>query len=145
MIKWALETFVNDAVSRAEVTRADVRRLQRDVLPNGIESRDEADVLIALDRAIHEKDCAWSAFAIQAVVDYVVWTSRPTGHVDHDTADWLVRSLGSGTGPTDVALAIAFEIVRESETSDEALSAFVMRWTGRTGTGLRRTRFDLVA
>ena len=128
MIKAALENFIHDALLRAEIRRQDVRHLQRDILPNGVETRDEADVLIALDRAVAEKDEAWSAFVIQAVVDFVVWTSRPTGRVDRDTAEWLVASLGCGTGPTAVANAIAFEVVRECEASDQVLVAFVMRW-----------------
>jgi hypothetical protein len=130
MIAWSLEEFINSTVARGEISRADVRVLQRDILPNGIGSRDEADVLIALDRAVHDKDPAWSAYAVSAVVQFVVWASRPTGRVDRETAQWLVQSLGCGMGPTEVALAIAFEIVRESEGSDEALVAFVLRWGG---------------
>ena len=129
MITWALETFTADVMDRGRLGRDDVRRLQRDILPNGVENRDEADVLIALDRAVPSKDPTWSAFAIQTVVDFVVWTSRPTGRIDRETAEWLVGSLGCGTGPTDVALAIAFEAVRESDGADERLVAFVMRST----------------
>lgn len=129
MITWALETFIAGVQERGRIGRDDVRLLQRDILPNGVENRDEADVLIALDRAIPSKDVTWSAFVIQTVVDFVVWTSRPTGRIDRDTAEWLVASLGCGRGPTDVALAIAFEAVRESDGADERLVAFVMRST----------------
>jgi hypothetical protein len=129
MITWALETFIAGVQERGRIGRDDVRLLQRDILPNGVENRDEADMLIALDRAIPSKDASWSAFAIQTVVDFVVWTSRPTGRIDRETAEWLVASLGCGTGPTDVALAIAFEAVRESDGADELLVAFVMRST----------------
>lgn len=127
MITWALETFIAGVQERGRIGRDDVRLLQRDILPNGVENRDEADMLVALDRAIPSKDASWSAFAIQTVVDFVVWTSRPTGRIDRETAEWLVASLGCGTGPTDVALAIAFETVRESDGADERLLAFVMR------------------
>ncbi len=129
MITWALETFIAGVQERGRIGRDDVRLLQRDILPNGVENRDEADMLVALDRAIPSKDASWSAFAIQTVVDFVVWTSRPTGRIDRETAEWLVASLGCGTGPTDVALAIAFEAVRESDGADELLVAFVMRST----------------
>jgi hypothetical protein len=128
MIRWALENFIQAAVERGEISRADVQGLRRDVMPNGIESRDEADVLIALDRAVHDKDPAWRDFMLQSVVEFVVWASRPTGRVDREAADWLIGSLGCGAGPTELAVAIAFEIVRESEGSDESLVAFVMRW-----------------
>jgi hypothetical protein len=128
MIGWALENFIQAAVERGEISRADVHALRRDVLPNGIGTRDEVDVLIALDRAVHDKDPTWRAFMLQAVVDFVVWTSRPTGRVNRETADWLVGSLGCGAGPTELAVAIAFEIVREAEAADESLIAFLIRW-----------------
>ncbi len=127
MASSALEIFVNKVLAADEITLADVRRLGRDVLPDGVESRDVADILIALDRAVPEKHSAWSAFTIQAVVDYVVWTARPTGFVDHETSVWLVASLSAGRGPSLVAQAIAFEVVREAERADQALLCFVMR------------------
>lgn len=140
MIRWALESFIHTAMSRGEISRADVHALRRDVLPNGIETRDEADLLIALDRAIHDKDESWSVFMIQTVVDFVVWSSRPTGRVDRETAEWLMASLGCGTGPSETAVAIAFEIVREAEGSDEALVAWVMRWRSRDTSDLKAGR-----
>ena len=130
MIRATLETFITTVADEGEITLADVRCLHRDILPDGIESRDEADLLIALDRAVGRTHSTWNAFVIQAVVDFVVWTSRPTGYVDHETATWLVASLTAGRGPTPVAEAIAFEIVREAERTDPALLAFVMRAAG---------------
>lgn len=128
MITQPLEEFVNLVMVNGQIARADVRRLQRDIMPDGVESADEADVLIALDRAVSEKDSAWNGFMIQAVVDFVVWTSRPTGRIDRQTAEWLTTSLSAGIGPTDAAVAVAFEVVRESELCDEVLVGFVMRW-----------------
>ncbi len=127
MIRASLENFVETVTSAGVITLADVRRLQREILADGPENRDEIDTLLALDRAISQKHGTWSALAIQSIVDYVVWTSRPTGYVDHETASWLVASLSAGTGPTPVAEAIAFEVAREAERSDHALLAFVMR------------------
>lgn len=124
----SLEIFISDVVRDGVIARADVRRLQQDVFSNGIECRDEVDLLVALDRAVPVKDPAWNSFVIQAVVDYVVWSSRPTGYIDAETATWLIASLSSGRGPTDVAVAIAFDVVREAERADETLVAFVMTW-----------------
>jgi len=131
MIRWSIESFIHNAMGRGEIARADVHALRRDVFPNGIETRDEADLLIALDRALPEKDESWRGFLIQTVVEFVVWSSRPTGRVDRETAEWLIASLGCGTGPSETAVAIAFEIVCEAEGSDEALVAWVMRWRSR--------------
>ena len=123
MIKSSLEIFVNTVQSPTPtITLADVRRLQRDIMPDGVESRDEADVLIALDRAVADKHGTWSAFA-----DPGRWSiswSGPRGRPAMWTTTsltWLVASLSAGRGPTQVAQAIAFEVVREAERSDEAL------------------------
>ena len=128
MIRQSLEIFVDAAIKSGTISADDVRHLQRDVMTDGIESRDECDVLIALDRAVADKAGAWSAFVIQSVVDYVVWTSRPTGMIDYEMALWLTTSLGAGSGPTHVAVAIAFEAVRECDRADQMLVSFVMRW-----------------
>lgn len=129
MVTWALENLMNAVVQQGEITRADVLTVQRDILPNGIQTRDEADMLIALDRAVLERDPIWRDFLVQSVVSYVVWTCRPTGRVDAEEADWLIRSLSCGAGPSDNAVAIAFEVAREAEGVDEALVAFVLRWS----------------
>jgi hypothetical protein len=127
MVRASLESFVDHIKAAGEITLADVQRLQRTILPHGPDDRDEADMLIALDRAIPVRHCTWNAFLVTAVVDFVVWTMRPTGYVDHGTATWLVGSLTAGTGPSRAAEAIAFEVAREAERSDHALLTFVMR------------------
>jgi hypothetical protein len=57
----------------------------------------------------------------------VVWTSRPTGVVNRDLAQWLMTTLTVGEGPTSNAMRIAFEVVREAERCDEELISFAMR------------------
>jgi hypothetical protein len=146
MIRQSLEIFVDAAIKSGTISADDVRHLQRDIMTDGIESRDECDVLIALDRAVVDKAGAWSAFVVQSVVDYVVWTSRPTGMIDHDMALWLTTSLGAGSGPTHVAVAIAFEAVRECDRADQMLVSFVMRWARGRAIELRdELKLDLAA
>lgn len=128
MISEPLELFINRAVERGEISLQDVKRLQRQVLPNGITSEDEADLLIALDRIVGDSHGTWTAFLVRSVSDFVVWASRPTGYVDRARASWLVRSLAAGTGPTAAGLAIVREIVGEAEDTDLSLLAFLRRW-----------------
>lgn len=138
MVSQPLEIFVDAVMERGEITQADMRHLHRDVLPQGPTCRDEVDVLVALDRAVASKAPTWSAFLMREVIDFVVWQSRPTGIIDRETAYWLTTSLGCGTGPSDLAVAIAFEIVRECEQADEVLITFLMRFARG-----RRTAIDL--
>ncbi len=83
-------------------------------------------MLIALDRAVPRSDASFADLVSAAVVNFAVWGERPTGYVDLEIARWLVGSLRSDAGPTPLAARIAFEIVREAETSHEILVAFAL-------------------
>lgn len=147
MITISLQHFCNHTQSAGAITEADVRRLMRNVLPDGIASRDEADMLIALERAVPQIDPSFGDFLIKAVVDFAVWGERPTGTIDHGTAAWLAGSLAGRTGPTPVGARIAVEIVREAHASAENLTVFALeanRWT-RQPAEIRRPAFALAA
>lgn len=143
MIKNSLRDFVDLILEQGSLGADDVRRLQREVLADGISTREEADVLIALDRAVAIQDAVWEPYLVAAVVQFAVWTSRPTGYIDADAARWLTTTLGCGSGPTERAARIASEVVREAEQVHETLLTFVLQ----AGHGHRRTkpRLDLAA
>ncbi|GJE59839.1 hypothetical protein [Methylobacterium trifolii] len=132
MINASLQHFCNHVVLTGAVTGADVRTLMRDILPDGIASREEADMLIALERAVPKVDPEFGDFLIPAVVDFAVWGERPSGYVDREVAAWLSASLAGRDGPTPVGARIAMEVVREAHGSAEALMIFALeanRWT----------------
>ena len=143
MLNHALGALAADIGRRACVTAEDVQRLRRKVLPDGLASRAEADALIAIDRAAPDADAAWEDFLVEALVDFVVWTSRPTGYVDADTTDWLVGSLAGEGGPLAAAQRIVFEIIREAEHVDEGLLVFALR--SAHGRGRFSVEFGAVA
>jgi len=127
MLNHALRALAADIARRACVTTEDVQRLRRDVLPDGLASRADADALIGIDRAAPEAHGAWEDFLVEALVDFVVWTSRPTGYVDADTTDWLVASLADEDRTIGAAQRIVFEIIREAEHVEEGLLVFALR------------------
>ncbi|WP_018262827.1 hypothetical protein [Methylobacterium sp. WSM2598] len=126
MIKFSLQDFCNRMVAKGEIGPGDVRELARTILPEGLGSREEADMLIALDRAVPGADADFADFLVGAVVDLAVWGERPTGYVDAETARWLCASLCCGTGPTATGARIAVEVVREAHSADPALVAFAL-------------------
>ncbi|MCJ2035475.1 hypothetical protein [Methylobacterium sp. J-068] len=126
MINLSLQVFCNRIVAAGRITAEDVQALTRHVLPDGFTSRDEADMLIALDRVVTASDAAFGDYLVASVVDFAVWGERPTGYIDGDVARWLVGSLRNGSGPTPLAARIAREVVREAQASDEALIAFAL-------------------
>ena len=113
------------ALKSKRITFGDVRRLQRCILPDGIASREEAEVLIALEQVVRKVDPSWGDFLISAVMDFVVWGCRPTGHVDQDASRWLVARLSSGPA-TKTIHRLMREILAEAEQVDEALSSFAV-------------------
>ena len=131
MIKVSLHEFCDRVMEDRRIDLNDVRALRRSILADGIASREEADLLVALDRAVVEADPAWGDYLVEAVVEFVVWTSRPTAYVRRDAALWLATSLGCGTGPTANGARVAFEVVREAQQVHEALLAFVLSTSPR--------------
>jgi hypothetical protein len=97
------------------------------LLAQGFRSRDEIDILIALERAVAETPEGFAEWLIGSVVNEVVWGARPTGTVDRETASWLVATLSAGEGPTRTAARIALEVVCEAERVDQVLLEFVIR------------------
>lgn len=143
MVGSRLMQFAERVMDAQAISPDDVRSLKREVLPDGIATREEADILIALERVIGARCADFDTYMIVEVVNFVVWTSRPTGHVDADKARWLIASLRAGVGPTDLALRIAFETVREADHVDQSLTAFVMAATSEGNRRNGRPQLDL--
>ena len=113
-----LREFVTKALLARRIGFGDLRRLQRVILPHGITTREEAEVLIALDGSIQRVDRAWTEALIIDVTKYAVGS----GHVDADTSAWLVEVLASARLKT--ATAIARQVVQEADEIDDVLLAF---------------------
>ena len=129
-----LREFNAQMISKGRITFGDVKRLQRNILPDGICARDDVELLLALDRVVGRSDRAWGDYLVAAVTDFVVWDERPTGYVDAHAGRWLNGLLLAGE-PTRTALHIAREIEQEAhqaETlgSDAALPAAADRMRG---------------
>ena len=142
----SVEQFCNHAVSAGAISDEDLLVLKRDVLADGIMSRDEADLLIALERAV-AATTGFADFLVASVVDFAVWGERATGYVDCEVAAWLSASISGRSGPSPVGARIAMEIVREAQGSAEALMAFALeanRWT-REPAASKRSPFALAA
>jgi hypothetical protein len=126
MISRQLQQFADTRRRGKRMSFADVRKLQRDLLPDGIATREEAELLIGLDRAIGDVHPTWAGYLVGAVVEFVVWGSRPTGCIDQETARWLVSWLKSD-GPTGTAQRIAREAIDEAHDVHGSLKAAVRK------------------
>jgi hypothetical protein len=126
----SVQQFCNHAVSAGAISDEDLLVLKREVLPDGLLCREDADLLIALERAVLGSE-DFADFLVASVVDFAVWGTRPTGYIDREVAAWLAATLSGRDGPSPVGARIAMEIVREAQGSAESLTAFALdanRW-----------------
>lgn len=146
MISISVEQFCNHAVSAGTISAEDLNVLKREVIPDGITTREEADLLIALERAVPASG-DFADYLVAMVVDFVVWGERSTGYVDREAAAWLSATISGRNGPSPVGARIAQEIVKEAQGSAEALTAFALeanRWIREPAARTRKS-FALAA
>lgn len=125
MIKNNLREFIEAVIDSKYISAEDVKKLQREILEDGIMTRIEAEALLALDRTLDTHE-TWGPTLTALIVDFVVWSMRPTGVVTNDDAMWLTTALDVG-GPTETAMNIAYAILDETQHVDAALLDFIMR------------------
>jgi hypothetical protein len=124
-----LHAFIKKVRESRRLLYGDLQRLQRDVLPNGLTTREEAKALIALDGVLERADDGWQDYLTEALKQFVLSTSRPQGSVDHDTAEWLASALAGL--PSKVAGDMVREVAKAARHADLALLDFVRKGSRR--------------
>ena len=114
MINSSLQALASKVQAAGRISFGDVQQLQRDILPDGICSRAQAELLLTLDQTVSRADRAFADWLVAMMVDFVVWGTRPTGAIDADTAAWLAPFL-VGHRPTRVRRRLAQELAREAD------------------------------
>jgi len=115
----SLQSFVDKRSAAGRLGFGDLRRLQRDVLPEGPRSREDIDALIALDRVLERFDDGWPGYLEASVTGFVVSAAAPTGCLDRGTEGWLATALSSARPET--AQAIARAVLLEVRSQGDAL------------------------
>jgi hypothetical protein len=118
-----LEIFATKVAAKSRITFGDVCRLRRDVLPDGIGGRAEAEALLKIDRLIGRADSSWVEWLTNAIVEFAVWSERPTGHIDADAAGWLAQELSRHGPLTKAGRRIVREIQFEAESVAEPMAS----------------------
>jgi hypothetical protein len=122
MNQTSLQDFSVRVLAGGRIGKRDVQVLQRDLLADGVSSREEAEILIRLDREAGSVHASWSAWFIGALTDFAVWGARPTGRIDEETGRWLAAALAEG-GRAPRAIRLIAELEREAEAIDAGLLA----------------------
>lgn len=106
-----------------DLNPADVRQLRRALFEDEGASFDEARALFDLERAQKNPCREWTEFFVECVTDHVVWQCRPTGVVEQDQAEWLIREADRCHSLTAVALLA--NILAEAQSAPAWLIAQV--------------------
>jgi len=126
MINPRLEKFVARALLTRRVGFGDLRRLQRDLLPQGFTNREEVEALLALDPHPERADALWVPFLATTSRTFVA--ERPAGPAE--AALWLAGTLAKAS--PRAARVIAREVTRDRPEIDESLAAIAkQRQPGR--------------
>src|SRR5829696_4013011 len=120
MINSSLQAFASSVQKAERISFGDVKRLQRDILPDGISSRAQAELLLTLDQTVSRADRAFADWLVAMMVDFVVWGMRPTGTVDAQTAAWLTPFL-VGQRTTKTMRRLVRELAAEADHGGTAL------------------------
>jgi hypothetical protein len=118
-----LQALLGKVRTSRRLTFADLRRLERDILPNGPRTRAEAEALLALAGVLARADEGWPGYLTGALKGFVLSISRPLGGIDHEAAAWLVAALADL--PPRTAVALAREVARAVQPVDAALLEFL--------------------
>ncbi len=89
MMATSLRDFASRTAASGRIRFGDLRRLQRDLLPNGITTREEAEALLNLDQAVSRADPDWPGWLSSALKAYAVSGEG----VDSQRASWLAERL----------------------------------------------------
>ena len=133
MSRTSLHHFAARVLAEDRILFGDLKRLQRDILPSRITCREEAEILLFLDSAVHRTDREWPAYLTATVRDFAVWGLDPAGSLDRVKAEWLAAALANAE-PTRTARILLREIVHEARRIDEdALSELGIAEAARAG------------
>jgi hypothetical protein len=122
MTDLSLEDLAARIEKKGRIGKYDVEAMRLAVLKDGLASRAQAELLIALDRAVDSVHFSWPAYFAAAMADFVVWNSEPAGYVDADKAQWVLPLL-TGEGATSRATRALVAIAQEAECFDAAFFA----------------------
>ena len=110
-----------------KITPSDVLVLRREVFSDDLVTKAEAEALLALDLATHQKCPEWSDYFSQALVHYIVYQADPEGLISKDNANWLIQCISrDGLVDSPERLEMLIKVIEEAKVSPEFLQKFAL-------------------
>jgi hypothetical protein len=118
-----LAGFVNGAIARGRITFGDVRRLQRDYLPNGIDTRAQAEMLTALAAGIEDADRSWRQWFATVLTDFATKRAGGDAAPRDETFAWLEQLSDKPGFARRISRKIARQLRRGIESAETTACA----------------------
>lgn len=144
MSNHALLTLSDHIAADRKISAEEALELRKAIFPDGVVSRDEADVMIALEGRVANTDEAFQHAFVEAIVDHALQSGTYAGHVDEATAAWLIERFGD-EGARETEIEVLLKTLERSESAPASLAAFargrVAAWLAGKPVGARETEF----
>jgi hypothetical protein len=88
-------------------------------------TREDASAMIDQDYLGGAEDSEWTAFFVESMVEFLVWSRAPAGQINAEDLDWLAGQVAHQPSPSMGALL--FALVRELNDVPERLTVLAMR------------------
>ena len=110
------------------IDASDVVSLLREVYPEGVRGRNEAEALLSFDREFSDPAPEWRGFMAEAVADHLLRRSEPLGIVTDEKADWLIHAIApSGRIATRGGAQTLIRTVELADGMPSSFAAFAIR------------------
>ncbi|MEZ5959297.1 MAG: hypothetical protein R3C30_02565 [Hyphomonadaceae bacterium] len=123
MRNFALQTLADQLAADGELSADDALQMRRAVFPDGVVSREEAEMFIALAARVANSDEAWTQAFVEAISDHVLAAGAYPGHVDEATVSWLMAHFGPA-GPRETEVETLLKLQERAESAPESLCEF---------------------
>lgn len=119
-----LQSLADDIATDRFVSADEALRIRKEVFPDGVVSREEAEVLIDLERRVANSDDAWAAAYVEAISDYVLQGDKFPGYVEESGVAWLKVQFGEST-PRENQVDVLLKVIECAQSAPPALYDFV--------------------
>ncbi len=134
--------FLDAIKAKDSIDADDTLSLRKVMWPDGRISQSEANILFELNDASSALSREWIDFFCEAIGEYIVNQTQPTGYVSEANADWLIAKIDhDGKVESLAEMELLAEIVEKSSNTPEKFKAYVLEQVEqivRTGEGPTR-------
>jgi hypothetical protein len=110
------------------IDASDVVSLLREVYPQGVRGRNEAEALLVFDREFSDPAPEWRGFLAEAVADHLICRTEPYGEITAEKAAWLVSTIApSGRIATQGGIEVLIRTLESASILPPSLIAFAIR------------------